>query len=718
MAEIATWSAILNKTGLGKTSNECPTKAELLALNNGKNWYEEKTIFIDNPSRYGDNECVKLEDIHSRYWEYEFYFANNSDPSFNAPATGGTFERESINSIGILYVDGEESSRQSMNYSNTPEASWYSLQSWAPYNRYVPNNESTQAKSHTITWTQVHSGKTLTATFTQAAGSKVYDGPWNYNCQVDKTSFSYSGGQANVTAKTVSRSYTWNGVAGSGGTESQTATSVTVTSPASISGNTITIPSNSGSARSFVVTFNFPTATQHIIIIDQEGGQVSYVDHLSIQPTYKTVEGDGGTFSVVVDANYDKYLNGVYQENISASYSNAEVTEGDSSNITITKTSSGCDITVAANPDENSGRNFKIKFTYDSATPVYLKIFQYRGVVTHGRKFLSQSKSQNGNFTTDTLRYGEFSNAAGSITVYVKAYIEKYINGVFVGYITNEEELYVTWHEGKEKTLIDDSNHIFKIVLNYPENTDPFNEEIWIYTIWDGSGTQLQGSFSQEVGNPVYEFYLTDKDGNGKYTDYTYNAKPGGERGATLAKLVSTKNGVTTPHSILVQSDTDWCPINTPGSSSPYTLMALIGSNLGTVARSTYQKWGQNESGKEVILRVSQNNISARSFNIELSLNITNGDMNNDEWGLFNGDPSSGASYDYTYLAREGIYEYSTEGGYIVINDINGGDASVQVGDTIYVAAYNFAKGYWDTLDYFVIQQGDNVDKYTHTWSS
>ncbi len=36
MAEIATWSAILNKTGLGKTSNECPTKAELLALNNGK----------------------------------------------------------------------------------------------------------------------------------------------------------------------------------------------------------------------------------------------------------------------------------------------------------------------------------------------------------------------------------------------------------------------------------------------------------------------------------------------------------------------------------------------------------------------------------------------------------------------------------------------------------------------------------------------------------
>ena len=64
MAEIATWSAILNKTGLGKTSNECPTKAELLALNNGKDSNVDKVIVISNAASYGNNECVKLEDTN------------------------------------------------------------------------------------------------------------------------------------------------------------------------------------------------------------------------------------------------------------------------------------------------------------------------------------------------------------------------------------------------------------------------------------------------------------------------------------------------------------------------------------------------------------------------------------------------------------------------------------------------------------------------------
>ena len=92
MAEIATWSAILNKTGLGKTSNECPTKAELLALNNGKNPDVDKVIVISNAASYGNNECVKLEDINAEQWIYTFQWDDpNGNPSFNAPATGGTY---------------------------------------------------------------------------------------------------------------------------------------------------------------------------------------------------------------------------------------------------------------------------------------------------------------------------------------------------------------------------------------------------------------------------------------------------------------------------------------------------------------------------------------------------------------------------------------------------------------------------------------------------
>lgn len=81
MAEIATWSAILNKTGLGKTSNECPTKAELLALNNGKDSNVDKVIVISNAASYGNNECVKLEDINAEQWIYTFQWDQNGNPS-------------------------------------------------------------------------------------------------------------------------------------------------------------------------------------------------------------------------------------------------------------------------------------------------------------------------------------------------------------------------------------------------------------------------------------------------------------------------------------------------------------------------------------------------------------------------------------------------------------------------------------------------------------
>ena len=64
MGEIATWSAVKTKVGLGKDSNECPTKAELLALSptgTGENYVG---LEISNASSYGNNETVQLSDIH------------------------------------------------------------------------------------------------------------------------------------------------------------------------------------------------------------------------------------------------------------------------------------------------------------------------------------------------------------------------------------------------------------------------------------------------------------------------------------------------------------------------------------------------------------------------------------------------------------------------------------------------------------------------------
>lgn len=416
MAEIATWSAILNKTGLGKTSNECPTKAELLALNNGKDSNVDKVIVISNAASYGNNECVKLEDINAEQWIYTFQWSPNGNPSFNAPATGGTYPFGSYASNRVKQVNGVNTiiSQSLLNdVTKTSEGSWYTTDYDGNHGRIVPNNTSTNSKSTTVTWTQKYSGKTIQATFTQAAGSKVYSS-WSYNCRVDKTSFSYSGGQSNVTAKSASRSYTWNGQ-GSSYTESETAT-VIVSSPASISGNSISIPSNSGSARNFTVTFDFPTATDQTISISQEGGQVTYVDHLSIDPTTKNVPGTGSGFRLTVNANYDKYINGTYIENIRTTYTSAEVVEGTSSDITISgKTSSGCSISVAPNPN-SSPRTFKIKFTYDTATPVYLTITQNSAEVTYPSSGIvfEHSTQQNSGYKTSTLSIGTVEGKGGN----------------------------------------------------------------------------------------------------------------------------------------------------------------------------------------------------------------------------------------------------------------------------------------------------------------
>lgn len=90
MAEIATWGAIYKKLGWGKVSDECPTKAEILAkLNAGHNPNTSLNAVISNADSYGDNECVKLEDLHTEQWKYEFKWIR--DPSLMLQLLGENF---------------------------------------------------------------------------------------------------------------------------------------------------------------------------------------------------------------------------------------------------------------------------------------------------------------------------------------------------------------------------------------------------------------------------------------------------------------------------------------------------------------------------------------------------------------------------------------------------------------------------------------------------
>lgn len=616
MAEIATWSAILNKTGLGKTSNECPTKAELLALNNGKNSNVDKVIVISNAASYGNNECVKLEDINAEQWVYTFRWTSQDVNTLKINHTAlGEDLSEGFESYRKKAINGSEISDQyPMDISSVSgEPSWASI--GVDYETYTilsqaDENRSESQRSRTVTLIQAVSGRKLYLSITQAAGSKVYSS-WSYNCRVDKTSFSYSGGQSNVTAKSASRTYTWNGQ-GSSYTESETAT-VRVSSPASISGNSITIPSNSDSARTFTVTFDFPSATDQNITISQEGGVVSYVDHLSISPTSKTVSGSGQTFDVIVDANYDRYLNGVWQENIKSRYTNATVVSGSSSDITITRTSTGCSIKVAPNPNEGSSRTYVVEFTYDSATPVRLNITQNEAVVSYPSDgyYLGQSRSSSG-FITSDLNVTNGDRNGGSFTVYYKSYRTKYVNGSQAGLepVTPNIAPGDFWLN----TYIDprpNGDNVYTVEVRYQANNLNTERSTKI-TGSNGGATTVYTNFSQEAR--LDYFFTFDSNEGPTEKSLSTDAAANDFLFVNIYSRDSVGRAISFSLSGIVPS---WitCEMQGNGVSVPAGIRVRLDENPTHANRSATITLIQTNSGKTLTIKVSQ---AGRFYNLEL----------------------------------------------------------------------------------------------------
>lgn len=713
MAEIATWSAILNKTGLGKTSNECPTKAELLALNNGKDSNVDKVIVISNAASYGNNECVKLEDINAEQWIYTFQWDPNGNPSFNAPATGGTYPFGSYASNRVKQVNGVNTTiSQSLanDVTKTSEGSWYTTDYDGNKGRIVPNNTSANSKSITVTWTQKYSGKTIQATFTQAAGRKVYSS-WSYNCRVDKTSFSYSGGQSNVTAKSASRTYTWNGQ-GSSYTGSETAT-VRVSSPASISGNSISIPSNSGSARNFTVTFDFPTATDQTISISQEGGQVTYVDHLSIDPTTKNVPGTGSDFRLTVNASYDKYINGTYVENIRTTYTSAEVVEGTSSDITISgKSSSGCSISVAPNPN-SSPRTFKIKFTHDTATPVYLTITQNSAEVTYPSSGIvfEHSTQQNSGYKTSTLSIGTVEGKGGNISFYIKSYRSRYVNGSLSSTEAIKPTLILP--SGVTETITNVSGYYFKVTITIPEYSKPASRTLTIRANQpNGLDRELVQTVQQSAS--TYEFGIRENSEDSLSTSLTYSGWPSSDSSFNRpVRVYSRKNGNQFLNWAL-SSNVDWITISGSGAGATYK----VATNNSSSSRTGIITFTQGESNKTCTLTIVQeakvDNFGF--FRLELSLNISNGN-DQDTWGLFDTDiipPTSDFIYNMSSI-REDITAASVKGK-ITVNSFRGLTKDRGVGDKVYVWAYNSVVCLWLSIGNFRIEEGNNIYHWDVSW--
>lgn len=187
MGEIATWSAVKTKVGLGKDGNDCPTKAELLALSptgTGENYVG---LELSNASSYGNNECVKLEDIHKVTYKYTF---NSKYAGLNFAAIGGTPISENkhlnITSIKQKYWDGVVQGSPIEVTSTRTSLSWVTYMAATDEWSATENLELT-ARSGVLTYTQEESGKTFKIIFTQVAASQS----WSYGFSVTPTSMSF-----------------------------------------------------------------------------------------------------------------------------------------------------------------------------------------------------------------------------------------------------------------------------------------------------------------------------------------------------------------------------------------------------------------------------------------------------------------------------------------------------------------------------------------------
>ena len=201
MGEIATWSAVKTKVGLGKDSNECPTKAELLALSptgTGENYVG---LEISNASSYGNNETVQLNDIHKVTYKYTFTQVTST---LNFTAIGGQ-STNGNSTFGITSTKRKYLDRVAIGY---PENISYNISStvpdWLNENNgtwTATENTSLSQRSASLTFTQNESGKQITVQFTQDAGVETWE--YTFTSKNNSLVFNAIGGKGTPTELTI-----------------------------------------------------------------------------------------------------------------------------------------------------------------------------------------------------------------------------------------------------------------------------------------------------------------------------------------------------------------------------------------------------------------------------------------------------------------------------------------------------------------------------------
>lgn len=250
------------------------------------------------------------------------------------------------------------------------------------------NNTSTSSRSSVFRATIDSATKDIT--ISQSAGAKVYGNwsGWTVTCSASSYNVWGSGDSVTIySSASRNRTWTWNGIAGSGGTESDSATpSISVTSGVGVlRGNTLTFSNNtSPDARTTRVTANYNGVTDYCDVMQYGGNKVtgswtSWQINISASPTNIAAAGGSSTItcSAVRTRNYT--WNGVgttYTET-----ENGSPTLSKSGDGTLSGTTSGSKLTYG-NRTTTTSRSTTVTSTYNGASKS-INITQSAGAKTN-----------------------------------------------------------------------------------------------------------------------------------------------------------------------------------------------------------------------------------------------------------------------------------------------------------------------------------------------
>lgn len=587
MGEIATWSAVKTKVGLGKTGNDCPTKAELLALTPTGTGESYVGLEISNAGSYGNNECVKLEDIHKVTYKYTFtlrYSSISFDALGNPSSSNFGF---GFTSMKQKYWDNvANGSAVNVNYVINSKPSWITNYSnpadGKPWK--ASENLNLTSRSGNGLATQPESGKTVEFTFTQAAASQS----WSQTFSVNPTSMSFG---ATGGTKTFSVTSYKQELRNGHNYGNQIALTYTRANSGSVSGSgtSVTIGNNtSTSAKSgSVVLTQAETDKKLTISCSQSAGYRTYSEITVSGGAVSDIPASGGTrssfttvpsYSQTWGWNGSTTGGGTITSGASISYGTA-VSAGSLGTTVKSRTKVG---TLTGTLSLNGK-------TKSVSVPVYQSANEFTGY-TYG--------SWNVSLTASSYTIG---NTGGSVTLYPSASRPRYANYTS-GSNTRDGS------DSATPSLSTDGTSGFSLsgtTLSASENTSTSSRSIRVTASYGGASDYVD--ITQGGASVFYNYYFNWGSAPGSQTSksITHPALGKTEEVPFISYKKKVINGTETSDIYLVGASRNvpsWTTVDIVDNG----LSVKTYENTAESSRSATVTVTQSESGKKITLIINQ----------------------------------------------------------------------------------------------------------------